>query len=73
LDVDPKLGVERQVQAGGANRFEMENLAFHQEVREAYLYLAKQNDHARWELVDANQTLEVVEEVIWKKVAEILE
>lgn len=73
LDVDPKLGVERQVQAGGANRFEMENLAFHQEVREAYLYLAKQNDHARWELVDANQTLEAVEEVIWKKVAEIIE
>ncbi|MBP9700722.1 dTMP kinase [Candidatus Woesebacteria bacterium] len=72
LDVDPKLGVERQVQAGGANRFEMENLAFHQEVREAYLYLAKQNDHARWELVDANQTLEAVEEVIWKKVAEII-
>ncbi len=72
LDVDPKLGVERQVQAGGANRFETENLAFHQEVREAYLYLAKQNDHARWELVDANQTLEAVEEVIWKKVAEII-
>ncbi len=73
LDVDPKLGIERQLQAGGANRFEMENLAFHQEVREAYRYLAKQNDHARWELVDANQTLEAVEEVIWKKVAEIIE
>lgn len=72
LDVDPKVGVVRQVQAGGANRFEMENLSFHQEVREAYLYLAKQNDHARWMVVDANTTLEAVEEVIWKRVSEII-
>lgn len=68
LDVDPKIGLERQSQAGGGNRFEMENLDFHKEVREAYIQLATQNDHQRWQVIDANQSLEQVEQEIWKVV-----
>lgn len=70
LDVDPEVGLDRQAQAGGNNRFEMENVDFHKEVREAYLTLAKQNDHQRWCIIDANQSLEEVEVEIWDRVKE---
>lgn len=73
LDVDAKLGLERQTQAGGNNRIEMENLSFHEQVRAAYQKLAAANDHNRWVTVDANQDLESVEQLIWSSVQEKLE
>ena len=72
LDVDPQIGLGRQAQAGGGNRFEMENKDFHDQVRQAYLYLAKNNDHGRWSLIDANKDTDAVEQEIWKQVEEKL-
>ncbi|MEP7166691.1 MAG: dTMP kinase [Candidatus Woesebacteria bacterium] len=68
LDVDAKTGLGRQAAAGGSNRMEMENMSFHEDVRQAYLSLAKVNDHDRWVLIDANKDLADVEKEIWKSV-----
>ncbi len=72
LDVDVKEGLSRQIAAGGINRFEMENTSFHDEVRAAYLNLAKKNDHDRWIIIDANKATEAVEKNIWNHVAKAL-
>jgi thymidylate kinase len=52
---------------------EMENIGFHEQVREAYLALAKANDHERWAIVDANTEMDRVEEKIWETVKEKME
>lgn len=72
LDVDAKTGLGRQQQAGGANRMEMENLDFHEQVRQSYQALAAANDHARWVTIDANAAIEDVEAAIWKTIADRL-
>jgi dTMP kinase len=72
LDVDAKVGLVRQANAGGSNRMEMENLSFHEEVRKAYEMLAKKNDHDRWVTIDANQDMEKVEREIWENVKQEL-
>lgn len=73
LDVDVRKGLARQIEAGGVNRFEMENTAFHDEVRAAYLELAHKNDHNRWVIVDANESIDKVEQTIWQKVSEAIQ
>lgn len=73
LDVDPKIGLRRQDEAGGNNRFEMEELNFHEKVRQAYLDLAKEDKSGRWQVLDASQPLEKVTEMVWEKVAEKLQ
>lgn len=70
LDVDAEVGLKRQAAAGGNNRFEMESLKFHEEVRKAYQMLAKRNAGGRWITIDASASLEEVEEAIWQKVTE---
>lgn len=72
LDVDPQVGLQRQIDAGGGNRFEMENIGFHQQVRDAYLELAKKNDHQRWVIIDATKELDKVETAIWQQVQQKL-
>lgn len=69
LDVDASTGLQRQADAGGTNRMEMEGLDFHDQVRQAYLQLAKTNHSGRWRIIDATGSLETVEEQIWKEVA----
>jgi len=49
------------------NRFEDEELAFHQRVRDAYLRLAAV-DPARWRMVDASQPPDQVSEAVWQAV-----
>ncbi len=72
LDVDPEVGLKRQLEAGGSNRFEMENVSFHEEVRKAYKTLADKNDHNRWIVINANQGMDEVEKEIWQKVSTVL-
>lgn len=69
LDVPAKVGLGRVEKAGQNNRFEMEDVNFHEEVRKAYLKLAKDNDHQRWVVIDAAKSLEMVEKAIWEKVS----
>lgn len=72
LDIDVTTGLKRQDLAGGNNRFEMEALEFHNQVRQAYLELAEVNDHDRWRVIDASKGLEAVEEAIWQQVEPLL-
>ncbi len=71
LDVDPKVGLERQVANGEVNRFEMEALDFHTKVREAYLELAKA-EPKRWVIIDASDSIDQVAEKVWQVVQEKL-
>lgn len=64
LDVEPKVGLQRQADAGGNNRFEMEDLSFHEKVRQAYLDLAKGDTRNRWEVIDAGKSLDSVSEAV---------
>lgn len=72
LDVDAKVGLHRQDEAGGSNRIEMEGMSFHEKVRKAYLDLAKSDTTGRWEVIDANRSLDEVSEAVWSAVAKRL-
>lgn len=69
LDVDVKVGLDRVEKANQNNRFEMEDLHFHEQVRDAYRELAKKNDHKRWIVIDASGSLEQVEAAIWAEIS----
>ncbi|GAG41811.1 unnamed protein product, partial [marine sediment metagenome] len=53
------------------DRFEQEELAFHQRVRAGYLKLAA-NDPQRWLVVDASQSKTKLEQIIWQRVSQLL-
>jgi dTMP kinase len=66
LDVDVKTGLERRAETGKLDRIDLHNADFHQQVRDAYLQLAKEDKNGRWQLVDATQTVDEVEKAIWQ-------
>ncbi len=66
LDLPVEIGLKRRVDSGKVDRLDMEAKEFHQQVREAYLKLAKENDQGRWVMIDASTSLERVENKIWK-------
>jgi len=68
LDLSVELGLQRRQESGKIDRLDMENIDFHSKVREGYLKLAKENKGKRWQVVDASQSLEEVEEEIWEVV-----
>jgi dTMP kinase len=68
LDIDVKDGLQRRGESGKMDRLDMEAEEFHEQVRSAYLELAKNNDHQRWHIIDADHEIEKVEEEIWKVV-----
>ncbi len=72
LDLDVKIGLKRRADSGKIDRLDMENHDFHQKVRQAYLDLAKE-DSKRWQVVDAEKSMENVEDVIWNLVAKKLQ
>lgn len=78
LDLPPKIGLSRawnQIDSGARDdaetRFEEENLAFHERVRNGYLDLARRAP-ARFRIVDASGKAPVVREEILKIVNEML-
>jgi len=73
LDVPAEKGLARRAKTGKMDRLDMENLDFHKKVRTAYLRLAEEDQSGRWQVIDASQTLEIVEEKIWQSVAAKLE
>ena len=60
LDVTPEIGLSR-VTSGNreVNRLDLENMAFHEKVREGYLMLAERHPN-RYKTIDANQSVEEV-------------
>ncbi len=71
LDLKPKIGLQRRADSGEINRLDMENIDFHKKVRKAYLQLAKE-DLARWRIINAEQSIEQVENEIWQLVKQKL-
>ncbi len=75
IDLDPVIGLKRskhRLQTKGMmdqeGRFEMEELAFHQRVRQTFLDRAKQ-EPSRIHMIDGSQSIEE----IFEKVKEVLE
>jgi len=61
---------ERQDPAG-QQRFESEDGAFHQRVREGFLRLAKESPQ-RWAVLRAGQGIDDISEQVWERVAAVL-
>ncbi|MBD3279410.1 MAG: dTMP kinase [Candidatus Pacebacteria bacterium] len=72
LDVSVKTGLQRRKASGKFDRLDLEAKEFHHQVRQAYLQLAKANDHDRWAIIDAEQPLSKVEEQVWQVIKQRL-
>lgn len=68
LDIDAEQGLARKRLK---DRFEREDLAFHQRVREGYLKMAAAEPE-RWLVVDASLPQQEVQEQIWQRVKQLL-
>lgn len=66
-DIGLKRALDREEQQNDSSegRFEREELAFHQRVREAYLEFARQNPQ-RFYLVDGRQSISFLADKIWQ-------
>lgn len=74
LDIDPAEGMRRAAArrgAGEADRYEKEDLALHEERREAYIDIARA-EPARCVIVDASQSPEAVADAVWSRVAKVM-
>ena len=70
LDIPVEQGLARK-KGKRYDRFEQEELTFHQRVREGYLKLAR-GDPRLWLTIDASQPKWKIAEVIWQKVSQLL-
>ncbi len=70
LDIPPEIGLNRR-HAKTRDRFEQEDLAFHQRVREGYIELASQEPQ-RWLVINATLPKAEISQIIWEKVNKLL-
>ena len=70
LDIPVAAGLARK-RARKQDRFEQEDITFHQKVREGYLKLAA-DDPQRWLVIDASQSKAKIREIIWQRVSRLL-
>ena len=68
LDIPVDTGLARKEEH---DRFEQEEIAFHERVREGYLTLARAEPE-RWLVIDASQSQEATAEIIWQRVSELI-
>lgn len=66
-----KEGLRRKVRAAARDRFEREEIAFHQRVRQGYLMMADA-DPEHWWAIDATQSRKKIGELIWERVRQSL-
>ncbi len=69
LDIDPKIGLQRRGKL--SDRIESETLAFHQKIRQAFLYLAKQHPD-RIQVFDAGKSCKEIFHEAFDSIADIL-
>ena len=67
FDVPAQISLQRLASARAPDKFERENLAFFEKLREAYLIRARHNP-ARFCVIDANQSLENVKKLVEKAI-----
>ncbi len=70
LDIPVEEGLARK-SSKRRDRFEQEDIAFHQRVRECYLKMAA-DDPERWLVIDATQPKEKIAQIIWQKARQLL-
>ena len=71
LDISVKTGLTRASQRSTPDRFEKEQHSFFERVRQAYLDRAN-NDPQHYRIIDASQSLDVVQEQITQALKDIL-
>ena len=69
LDISPEQGLARKRSL--KDRFELEDLSFHQRVREGYLKMAEAEPD-RWLVIDASLPKGKITEIIWDRVSQLL-
>ena len=70
LDISAEEGLARK-KTKRQDRFEQEDMAFHQRVREGYLKLAAKEPQ-RWLVIDGSQPRRKIAQIIWQRVSELL-
>lgn len=70
LDMPPAAGLRRKTKSIEISRFEEEELAFHQRVREGYLKQAAA-DPQRWFVIDALLPKDQITDIIWNRVEKL--
>jgi dTMP kinase len=70
LDIPVETGLTRK-NARRQDRFEQEEIAFHQRVREGFLKLAA-NEPDKWLVVDAGQSRAKISQIIWQRVSRLI-
>jgi len=70
LDIPVEEGFARK-KSERQDRFEQEDIAFHQRVRAGFLEIAAHEPH-RFLVVDASQSKRKVTEIIWQRVSQVL-
>ncbi|MCJ7716184.1 MAG: dTMP kinase [Anaerolineales bacterium] len=60
LDLEPEVGLQRRLDAGGLNRLDAYDIDFHHRVRAGYLKLMETSPD-RWVVVNADQSFEEVQ------------
>ncbi len=68
FDLDPVVGLARAKArgTGDEDRYERKGLAFHQNLRQGFLTIAKA-EHQRCKLIDAAQSVAAIDAAIWKQ------
>jgi len=71
FDLDPKIGLARANERGIGieDRFEAKGMAYHKNIRRAFLEIA-QNSPKRCAVVDASQSIEDIETLVWQIVSD---
>ncbi len=70
LDIPVEAGLARK-RVKKQDRFEQEDIAFHQRVADGFHKLAA-NDPQRWLVVDASQSKAKIGEIIWQRVSQLI-
>jgi dTMP kinase len=70
LDISAEAGLARKKNKR-QDRFEREDIAFHQRVREGYLKMAA-SEPGRWLVIDATLAKAKIAEIIWQRVSQLL-
>lgn len=71
LDISVEEGFARKG-VSLRDRFEQEDISFHQRVRQGYLRLAE-SESERWLVIDATQSRKRVADIIWERVSRLLD
>ena len=70
LDISAEEGLARK-RVPKQDRFEREELAFHQRVREGYLKLVRA-ELKRWLVIDASRSKREIAKIIWQRVSQLI-